>query len=139
VGAGAGLSIAPVEGTPDRRVGVVIEHQVGVSPGTVEPALNAVLILRDGSADGVLGGSAVGVGGRAGDITLALQPLAKFVIGPADMLAEDVSTGRFVLGEVARRTLDRVSFNPYLPLARRRGRTWVGMGLARGQEAEYQD
>ena len=64
--------------------------------------LNPVLRLSDGRTHRVLGRCPVGISRCAGDVPLALQPFAQFVIRLTDVLAENMSSGSFVLAEIAR-------------------------------------
>ena len=96
VGAGARLTVAPVEGASHGPIGDIIEHQVGM-PSPVQPALNAVLVLRNRFADDALRGSPVRIGGSARDRGLALEPVAEFIVGATHVLAQDVPAGGFIL------------------------------------------
>src|ERR1017187_3449989 len=72
-----------------------------MSTRAAEPALNPVLRGCDRRAHGLLRRWAIGVGGGACDARLPLQALAQLVTGLSNMLAQNVSTGGFVLAEVA--------------------------------------
>lgn len=79
-----------------------------MAAGPVEPALDAVLRLRDGGAHGLFGGGTIGVSGRSGDVAFSLETLAELVVGLADVLAQNVTAGGFVLAEVAGGAIDGV-------------------------------
>jgi len=71
-----------------------------MSTGVAEPALNPVLRCRDRRAHGLLRRWAIGVGGGTGDARFPLEATAQLFVGLANMLAQNVSTGGFVLAEV---------------------------------------
>ena len=96
------LLFAAVNRPSDGLASVVVQGQVGTRSGTIEPALDAVLRFRDGCTDGMLGGSAVGIGRRCRNMVLTFEAIAEFVIRAIDMLAEDVTAGSFVPAEIAR-------------------------------------
>src|ERR1700690_293155 len=109
MGARMRLVLATVDGAADGGRAVVVEHQVGMAAGAVQPALDPVLRCRDGCAHGSLSGLAVGVGRRAGDAALPFQAFAQLAVGLAYMLAENVAAGGFVLAEVADRAIGGVA------------------------------
>jgi hypothetical protein len=59
MGAGPRLAVATVEGTSEGLVAVIVENQVRMSAGAIQPAFNTVLRQSDGRADGMFRGSAV--------------------------------------------------------------------------------
>src|ERR1700722_5978054 len=99
--AGPRLILAAIHSAADRIVTVVIENQVGMAAGAIEPVLYPALRLRNGCADGAFGSLAIGVGRRSGDVFFALQAVAQLLLGLSDVLAENVSAGTLVLAEVA--------------------------------------
>src|ERR1700678_557705 len=96
------LRFAAVDGAPDRRRTVVVEHQIGVAARAVQPALDTILRCCDGRAHGSFSGLPVGVGRSAGYAALSLHALAQLIVGLADVLAENMAAGGFVLSEIAR-------------------------------------
>src|SRR5258706_3244066 len=90
-----------VDRPSDGLASFVVQDQVGTRSGTIEPVLDAVPRFGDGCTDGMLGGSAVGVGRCCRNMGLAFETIAEFVIRAADMLAQDVAAGGFVPAEIA--------------------------------------
>src|ERR1019366_2187860 len=113
------LVLATIDGAANRSLAVVVQHQVGMSTGAAEPALDSVLRFCDRRAHGMLGGRAVGVGRRAGNVGFPFQALAQLLIGLSNMLAQNVPAGGLVLAEVALRTIRLVNLSP-----RGDGRRW---------------
>lgn len=54
---------------------MIIKHQVRMSSGTLEPALDAILTLTNSLGDRMLGGCAIGIRGSGGNVVLACEPL----------------------------------------------------------------
>ena len=102
-----GVGLAPIHGAADGLAAVIVDHQVLMLAGAMEPVLDAILGSGDGRADDVLGRLAIGVGGCAGDVGLAFQALAQVFFGLAYVFAEDVSACLFVLAQVARWTVEQ--------------------------------
>src|SRR5882762_2324314 len=100
-----GLAFSPVQGSPEGLVAVIVEDQVGVSAGAVEPALDAILRSRDSGGDCALRSDAVSIGRGGRNMALVRQSCTEFVIAAADMLAKHMSADGFILCEVARRAL----------------------------------
>src|SRR5208283_2149487 len=101
----ARLTLTTVDGAADRHLAIVVQHQVGMSAGTAQPALNAVVRLCNCCTDSTLRDCAIGIGGRTCNIAFPLQALAQFVIALAHMLAQNMSACGLVLAEVADGTI----------------------------------
>src|SRR5712691_5102460 len=121
MGAGPRLAVAAVDAASQGLAAVVVENQVGMSAGAAEPPLNTVLRQRDGRADGMFCGSAVGIGRGARDVAFLFEALAEFVIGPANMLTEYVAACGFITAQVAWGTLPELSPD-FVPPGRGSGR-----------------
>ncbi len=100
----ARLALAAVDGASDGCWAVIVEHKVGMPAGSIQPAFDSFLRLRDRRTDGLFGGSAVGVGRCSCDTALPFEAIAQFVVSLPDVFAQDVPTSGFVLTEVARGT-----------------------------------
>ncbi len=68
-------------------IAVVVEHQVRVSAGTMQPAFNPLVIFPDCSGDGHLGGRAIRVGG-IGRNRFPIETLAQVGIALPNMALE---------------------------------------------------
>lgn len=97
--------VAAAKGSPDWMgwIAIVVDDEVGMASLAIEPALNLVVILGKGDPHGVLRGLAVGPCGGRGNLALAAQTPAEFIVSATDVLAQGVASGRLVLREVAGR------------------------------------
>lgn len=69
------MRFTAIQHAPDRLIAVIIKHQVRMSPGTLKPALDAILILLNGFCDRMLGACAISISGRCRNVALAFEPL----------------------------------------------------------------
>src|SRR6516162_3216873 len=124
--AGLGLIGVAAEGPADGvgRIAIVVEHEVGMAVAG-EPALDAVVVLREGAAYGAFGGVAIGPSGSGGDFVFMAEALAELIVGAADVLTERVPAGGFVPGEVVGREDSHIGANRHPP-----GRRIAGRGVA---------
>jgi len=104
MGAGNGLIGIAAQGAAERAIAVIVDNEIGVTPRTAQPTIDGLAIPLERIAHGGFGGGAIDPGRGGADIALAAETLAEFVVGTADVLAEGVAAGRFVLGEIARGT-----------------------------------
>ena len=73
-----------------------------MASGTIQPALELVAILGKCRAHGALGGFAIGPGGSGGNVAFVTQAHPKLLIGSTNVLAQGMSSGGLVSGEIAR-------------------------------------
>jgi hypothetical protein len=103
--------LATVHGSADRFGAVVVKNKVRMAAGVAEPAFDAPVRLRNRGAYRALRGGAVSISRGSGDMPFPLQTLAQFVVRLANMFAEDMSAGSFVLAEVAYGIAGRVGLS----------------------------
>jgi len=94
------MNLSPVHRSPNRLVGLIVEHQVPMPSPPVQPILDAILRLRNRGANHMLSGSAIGVSGGPGNLGFARQPLAQVLFGQAHVLPQDVPACAFILAQV---------------------------------------
>lgn len=97
--AGKGVRVVAAHAAADGLRAVVVEHQVGVPAGTMQPTIDPLVIFMNGSGDGHFGGGAIGVGGIRGD-RLAIEALSQLCVSFPDMALESVAALSLVPGEV---------------------------------------
>ena len=98
--AGLGLVGSAPQRTPNRVIPVIIQHQVRAVTRTVEPAVDAILILRQRRAHRLLSGRSIRPRRRRRDTRLVLQPLPQLIVGAAHMLLQCVPALRFILRQI---------------------------------------
>jgi hypothetical protein len=86
--------------TADGVACVEMQRKVGARIATVVPTIDLRLVCAEGGGDGFFGGVAIRPGGSGGDVTLAFEALAEFVVGAADVFVESVAAALFVAGEI---------------------------------------
>jgi hypothetical protein len=79
---------------------IEMQREVGARISAVVPAIDLGLVCAEGGGDGFFGGVAIRPGGSGGDVTLAFEALAEFIVGAADVLVESMTAALFVSGEI---------------------------------------
>ncbi len=102
MGAGSGLIGITAQGAAERAIAVIVDYEIGMTSRAAQPTIDALAILLERDAYGGFSGGAIGPGGGGADIALAAKTLAQLVVGTADVFAQGVAAGGFVLGEIAR-------------------------------------
>src|SRR5678815_3423467 len=102
MGAGFALLVSSAHGAAYRPVGIVVEHQIGMTTGAIQPIRDARLLLLDRSTHGVLGCLPIGVGGSCSDATLAPQSFAQLRVRSSYMLAQGVPAFAFIARQIPR-------------------------------------
>jgi hypothetical protein len=70
-----------------RNVSVIIDHQVRMSSGPVQPPVNFVAILLESHTHSPFRTSTIVPRGSGADVTFVAKAFPKFVVGAADMFA----------------------------------------------------
>jgi len=104
------LAFAPAQRTPNRLRRIVFQNQIWAIAAAAKPVVDLVLRLGDCGADRTLGGSSIGIGRSARYMRLPLHSLSEFVIGPSNVLTQNVAAGSFVDAQVTGRTAGSHSF-----------------------------
>ena len=97
--AGKGVRVVAAHAAADGLHAVVVEHQVGVPAGTMQPTIDPLVIFMNGSGDGHFGGGAIGVGGIRGD-RLAVEALSQLCVSFPDMALEGMAALSLIAVEV---------------------------------------
>ena len=97
--AGKGVRVVAAHAAADGLRAVVVEHQVGVPAGTMQPTIDPLAIFMNGSGDGHFGGGAIGVGGIRGD-RLAIETFPQLSIGFPNMALEGMAALSLIACEV---------------------------------------
>src|SRR5690349_13785122 len=85
VRARAGRRFTSGQGPADRAIAGIVEYQVRVAAGPLQPLLNAPAVLRDSGADRMLGRCAIRVRRCSRDIRLLSQTLAELMVRLANV------------------------------------------------------
>ena len=93
------VRVVAAHAAPDGLRAVVVEHQVGVPAGTMQPAINPVAIFMNGSVDGHFGRSTIRIGGIRGD-GLAIEALSQLCIIFPDMTLKGMAALSLIAGQV---------------------------------------
>ena len=123
--AGFGLIGIAAERAANRvcEVAIVIDDEIGMAVAG-EPALDLVVVLSEGGADGTLRGFTIGPGRGGGNFALVAESLAELVVCTTDVLAKRVAAGGLVLGKV----VGLGAIDPDLRVDRSRG--WIIRSIA---------
>src|SRR5579859_1339595 len=85
---------------PDDAASIEVQRQVGPAFAAPRPAGDFAAFGAKSRGHGFFRGSAIGPGRGGGNVALARQALAEFVIGAAHVLAQGVATAFFVARKV---------------------------------------
>lgn len=92
--------LVAVERAADGVSSLIVEHEVRMPAGTLQPAVDAFAIGGEGLADCSFGSGAIGVGGCGGDVGLAIETFAQFVVGFTNVALKDVAAAALVSRKV---------------------------------------
>ena len=87
-------------GATDGVACVEVECEIGARIAAIIPAINFGPVCAESGGNGFFGCGTIGPAGGGGDIALAFEAFAKFVVGAADVFIERVTTALLVACEI---------------------------------------
>lgn len=93
------MRVIATHAASDWLIAVIVEHQIGVSAGTMQPPIDPLVILMNGSGDGHFGGGAIRVGGIRRD-RFRIETLSQFGIRFPDMTLQCMAALSLIAGQI---------------------------------------